>query len=246
MISKLLKTIPLFLILLGCGKKYGYIEPRSVATIQVKFKDHSGSARNTISLYSVPDQYTPEQAWPLVVALHGYGDTAASFHDLWKSVTDSLGFVLLTPQGEDRTKEGFGWTWGSSAERAVQISVDIVRKAVHVDPRRVYLTGFSLGGSLCYKLGLKYPHIFHGIAPLGAPFDKKFLSANRTLQNLRVYIGHGTLENNFLTSAQAAAGVFQGLGAKVKLVPYEGIGHGLPEPKEKELIKILTFLDSKN
>jgi len=245
MISKFLKTSPFFLILLGCGKMHDYIEPRSITTIQVNFKDQSGSARNTMSLYSVPNKYAPEQAWPLVVALHGHGDTAAAFHDLWKSVTDSLGFVLLTPQGEERAQQGFGWTWGNSAERAVQISIDIVRKAVHVDPQRVYLTGFSLGGSLCYQLGLKYPHIFHGLAPLGAPFDKKFLSENRTLQNLRVYIGHGMLENNFSTDAQVAANRLQDLGAKVNLVPYEGIGHGLPEPKEKELAKILTFFDSK-
>jgi len=245
-IKNFLNGLLLFLILLGCGKKYDYIEPRLVATLQINFKDQSGSVQNTISLYSAPDKYSPERAWPLVVALHGYGDNAAAFHDLWKSVTDSLGFVLLTPQGEERTQEGFGWTWGSNAERAVQISIDIVNKAVHVDPKRIYLTGFSLGGSLCYKLGLKYPYIFHGIAPLGAPFDKKFLSENRALQNLRVYIGHGTLENNFSTAAQAAATVFQDLGAKVNLVPYEGIGHGLPEPKEKELAKILEFLDSKN
>jgi len=101
-----LKASPLFLILLGCGKKYEHIEPRSVATIQVNFKDQSCSIRNTISSYSVPAKYTPERAWPLVVALHGHGDTAAAFHDLWKSVTDSLGFVLLTPQGEERAKEG--------------------------------------------------------------------------------------------------------------------------------------------
>jgi len=124
--------------------------------------------------YFVPDKYTPEQAWPLVVALHGYGDNAAAFHDLWKSVTDSLGFVLLTPQGEERTQEGFGWAWGSNAERAVQISIDIVRKVVHVDPKRIYLTGFSLGGSLCYVLVLNHPQIFRGIAPLGAPFDAPF------------------------------------------------------------------------
>jgi len=86
MISEFLKVAPLFLILLGCGKKYDYIEPRAVATIQVNFKDQGGSARNTISLYSVPDKYTPKQAWPLMVALHGLGDHAAAFHDLWKSV----------------------------------------------------------------------------------------------------------------------------------------------------------------
>jgi poly(3-hydroxybutyrate) depolymerase len=257
MIHKFLKASPLFLILLGCEKKYDYIEPRAVATIQVNFKDHSGSARNTISLYSVPDKYAPEQAWPLVVALHGYGDNAASFHDLWKTVTDSLGFVLLTPQGEERAQEGFGWAWGISAQRAVQSSLDIVRKVVHIDPKRIYLTGFSLGGSLCYVLVLNHPQIFHGIAPLGAsfnaPFDEKLISENTkrsralgAFQKLRVYIVHGTLEKNFSTSAQAAANVFQDLGAKVELVPYEGIGHGLPEPKENELIKILTFLDSKD
>jgi len=106
MVSRLLKASPLFLILFGCGKKYEYIAPRSVTTIQVNFKNQSGSAGNTISLYSVHDKYTPEQAWPLIVALHGYGDHAAAFHDLWKSVTDSLGFVLLTPQGEERMQEG--------------------------------------------------------------------------------------------------------------------------------------------
>ena len=90
MISKFLKASPLFLILFGCEKKYDYIAPRAAATIQVNFKDQSGSARNTISLYSVPDKYSSERAWPVVVALHGYGDTAAAFHDLWKSVTDSL------------------------------------------------------------------------------------------------------------------------------------------------------------
>lgn len=257
MISKLLKAPLLFLILLGCEKKYDYIEPRAVAAIQVNFKDQSGSARNTTSLYTVPDKYTPKQAWPLVVALHGHGDNAAAFHDLWKSVTDSLGFVLLTPQGEERTQEGYGWTWGISAQRAVQVSLDTVRKVVHIDPKRIYLTGFSLGGSLCYVLILNHPQIFHGIAPLGAsfdtPFDEKLISENikrsralGTFQKLRVYIGHGTLENNFSTSAQAAANVFQELGAKVNLIPYEGIGHGLPEPKEKELVKILAFLDSKD
>jgi len=44
MISKLLKASPLFLILLGCEKKYDYIEPRATATIQVNFKDQNGGA----------------------------------------------------------------------------------------------------------------------------------------------------------------------------------------------------------
>jgi hypothetical protein len=63
---------------------------------------------------------------------------------------------------------------------------------------------------------------------------------------LRVYIGHGTLESNFVSDAQLAAKTFQRLDAIVKLVLYEGIGHTLPEPMENELTKILEFLDSKD
>jgi hypothetical protein len=36
--------------------------------------------------------------------LHGYGSNAKAFHYLWKSVTDTMGFVLLTPQGDTRTE----------------------------------------------------------------------------------------------------------------------------------------------
>lgn len=50
----------------------------------------SNRSKNTKNLYFMPDKYTPKQTWPLVVALHGYGDNATAFHDLWKSVTDSL------------------------------------------------------------------------------------------------------------------------------------------------------------
>jgi poly(3-hydroxybutyrate) depolymerase len=163
-----------------------------------------------------------------------------------------MGFVLLTPQGEDRTKEGFGWAWGKNAERSVEISIDIVRKAIHIDHKRIYLTGFSAGGALTYVMGLKYPQVFRGIAPLGAPFKREFMSENtkrfqvlETFRNLRVYIGLRALEKRFLSDAHLAVEVFRDLGAKVEFVSYEGVGHGLPEPKKNELIRILTFLDSK-
>jgi len=249
-ISKILLTV--FLIF-GCGKKHDYLRPGSTATIAVHFKDLNGVSKSIACSYSVPAQYTPAQKWPLIVALHGYGGHAAEFHDLWKTITDSLGFVLVTPQGENQTKEGFGWAWGSNAEQSLQICIDIVRKAAHIDPARIYIAGFSAGGALSYAMALKYPRIFKGIAALGAPFEKNFVTENTkqlqalgAFQNLRVYIGHGTLESNFVSDAQLAANTFQGLGAFVKFVPYEGIGHTLPEPMENEFEKILEFFDSKD
>lgn len=102
-IKSFLNSLLLFLILLGCEKRYDYIEPRAVATIQVNFKDQSGSARNIIGLYSVPDKYSPEQAWPLVIALHGHGDNAVAFHDLWKSVK------AIVPKGQNENSPPIYW-----------------------------------------------------------------------------------------------------------------------------------------
>jgi len=122
--------------------------------------------------------------------------------------------------------------------------MDVVRKNVHIDPRRVYLTGFSAGGRLTFTIAVKHPHIFRGIAPLCAPFDTNKIPANvNQFQDLRVYISHGALETNISSDAKSAAGIFQKLGSTVKYVSYEGIAHDLPKPINEELARILNFLD---
>jgi len=122
--------------------------------------------------------------------------------------------------------------------------MDVVRKAVHIDPRRVYLAGFSAGGRLTYTIAIKHPHIFSGIAPLCAPFDKNSIPANtKQLQDRRIYISHGALETNISSDAKSAATVFKKLGSTVKYVSYDGIAHDLPKPIKEELVRILHFLD---
>ncbi|MCK5148169.1 hypothetical protein KAR48_15545 [bacterium] len=233
------------LIFVNCGDQYPTITPKYVTTGQINFKGIDGTKKNAIFLYSVPTQYLPQKSWPLLITLHGYGSNATAFHELWKSVTDSLGFVLLTPQGDERTEEDYGWTWGKDAEREVLMCMDVVRKTVHINPRRIYLAGFSAGGRLTYYLGLKYSNVFKGIAPLSASFDEEFLKDNKIfLSKLRAYIGHGTLEKNAAIDSEIAVSKLRELGITVKYVPYEGIGHNLPDPKERELLRILEFLDS--
>ena len=180
-----------------------------------------------------------------MVALHGSGSNTIAFHDLWKSTTDMLGFVLLTPQGESKTSEGFGWDWGVNAGSSVLISIDIVRESVNVDPRRIYVTGFSSGGSLAYYLGLRYSDLFGGLAALSAGFDEENLPTNKIIINkLRAYIGHGSLEQKIADESKFAATRLKDRGIEVKYVQYEGIGHTLPDPMELELRHILNYLNA--
>jgi predicted esterase len=249
MISKLLKLLLLLSLFSGCGNEYGFIEPGRITSVEIHFRERTGKTKSINCLYSVPLNYHPEKAWPLIITLPGDGSNAAAFHDLWKPVTDSAGFVLLTPQGENVTPEGFGFSWGENAEQSIRMSMNLVQQKVHIDREKIYLTGFSSGGTLTYLIGLKYPHIFKGIAPLGASFRAEFLpgtsdglSSHSMLNGFPVYIGHGTLERNFDSDAKLAESLLKKLGCLVKLTPYEGVGHGLPKPMEDELARILNFL----
>ena len=239
--------IIIIFIFLNCTDNYPPIKPCFITSGEIEFNGINGTKKHVKFLYSVPKEYTPQKSWPLVIALHGHGANAAAFHDLWKAVTDSSGFVLLTPQGDEKIGEAFAWKWGNNAERAILICMDLVRKKVHINPRQVYLTGFSAGGNLTYFMGLKYSTIFQGIAPLSAFFDEQYLQYTKIRNSkLRAYISHGTLETEIAESSEIAVSKLQDLGFVVKYVTYKGIGHGLPEPKEAALTEILKFLNSKD
>lgn len=246
MMKRIFKTCLWLLILIDCGNQYQPIPPESVHFGEATFKGSGGHEIVTKFIYSVPGNYSPEKSFPLIIALHGYGSNAAAFHDLWKSVTDTSGFVLLTPQAENRTEEGIGWHWGNHAERSVLISMEIVRKSVNIDRRRMYVAGFSAGGRLAYFLGLRHPYMFTGLAALGAPFKAEFLPDKKILLNkIKAYIGHGSLEKKIAEDAKFAAKKLRESGVQVKYVEYEGIGHDLPVPKKLELQRILNFFGAK-
>ncbi len=124
-------TFLAFLIFLSlyCSRNGIALKPGSVVRVQIRLHNSSNSdSLRTIALFSVPKNYRVRTPYPLLVALHGYGDNAEAFHDLWKPVTDSLGFVLLTPQGEMNLVKDISWSWGENAERIILASIDLVKK----------------------------------------------------------------------------------------------------------------------
>ncbi|MBN2410690.1 dienelactone hydrolase family protein [candidate division KSB1 bacterium] len=232
-------------LLLSCGRSYDHIPPRQVTAGEIHFQGTQGEPVQNTFLYSVPQNYDPGNSYPMIVTLHGGGSNATAFHDLWKSTTDSLGFVLLTPRGDVENETGIGRRWGENAERSVMISIDIVRKAAHVDPGRIYIAGFSSGGKTAYYLGLKCANLFHGFAALGAPLEKNVFHKNKIFPNKqKIYIAHGSLETQIAEKSTPVIDELKNHGAAVEYVQYQGIGHTLPEPKEHELGRILNYLDT--
>jgi phospholipase/carboxylesterase len=233
-------------ILPGCADRLPPVPGGRVIASEIRFRTETGESGRVRFLLTAPSRYHPRHSIPLVVALHGGGDCAAAFHDLWKPVADSLGFALLTPEGGERMGDAAGWTWDGRADRAVIACVDAVFRSVRLDRRRIYLAGFSAGGTLACRLGLAHTLGFGGFASLSSGFGGGSIPENPVLLRLpRVFIGYGESETEIGAAARGAASRLSALGAEVRLVSYPGTGHGLPEPMGEELKRILLFLDSR-
>ncbi|MBU0984446.1 MAG: dienelactone hydrolase family protein [candidate division Zixibacteria bacterium] len=245
MTVRILIVVLCLLTLVGCGTKYPSIEPGTTETGQISFTGVDGSPVAVTVMYSVPPGYTPEKQWPLVIALHGHGSRAAAFHDLWKPVTDSLGMILVTPQGEESVANGFGYGWGENAVGVVQATMNMISQSVPVASRRVFLAGFSAGGMLAWDMAIHFPFVFRGVALLGAPVDIETVPRDLPdIGHLRVYIGYGSLEERIAERVPALVEILQRHGAEVRVNEYEGIGHALPDPVRVELLHVLEHLDS--
>src|SRR5262245_882609 len=106
--------------------------------------------RGGFSMY-VPEYYTPERTWPLIMALHGGSGNGRNFLWSWLRDARSFGAILLAPTAT-------GSTWALMGEdndtpNLLRI-LDSVRSRWNIDPARLLLTGMSDGGTFCYVTGL--------------------------------------------------------------------------------------------
>jgi predicted esterase len=237
----------------ACGESYENLEPGTTLLLRCSIQAADGSVQDIPCICSVPEAYTHESPCRDVIALHGHGSNAAAFHDLWKPVTDSLGFVLVTPRGDCPTDVGIEWGWSANSEAVVRTCLDAVRGRVNLDLHRLYIVGFSGGGVEASYIGFGRALVFRGAGILGAAPDDRLLSeaegiirAKSSVSEFRVYIGHGELDLGLYEKDIKAAARLEQMGASVMHTVYPGIGHSLPRPMEEELRRVLLYLDGTN
>ena len=107
---------------------------------------------------------------PLVLALHPGGRAQYYGSSFMRSIVEpalrSWGAVLIAPDVPDRS-------WATpAAERAVLALVAHVLDEHAIDPRRVLVTGFSMGGRGAWYYAARHPGVFTGaIVMAGSPGD---------------------------------------------------------------------------
>jgi hypothetical protein len=146
----------------------------------------------------VPKDYAADTSkkWPLIIYLHGGSDRGTTLTKLYSSgIPDQiyrgreLPFIVVAPQCPEHVR----WStdnWFDDFYRNVIITY-------RIDTNRVYLTGFSLGGSGTWYLAVKYPDRFAAIAPMsGFTSNLEFIDNNiEKLIDMPIWAFHGKVDN---------------------------------------------------
>ena len=172
-------------------------------------------------LLSLPTDYgKSRKSWPLVLFLHGSGESGDDLNKVKvhgpPKLVDSNGpfpFILVAPQSPGR-----GWD-----PHVLNALLDSVIKKYRVDKNRVYVTGLSMGGYGTWALAAAYPGKFAALAPIcggGKPTDAGKLA------RLPIWVFHGAKDTTVLPRrSEEMVEAIKAAGGNPKFTLYPDAGH---------------------
>jgi dipeptidyl aminopeptidase/acylaminoacyl peptidase len=144
--------------------------PNSVRTIEIRYRAHDGVARSAYVL--LPSSYTRTQdpPIPLVISPHGRGVSGRANARLWGTLPARGDFAVVSPAGQGRKLARY--SWGSAGQiddlARMPVILHLALPWVHVDRRRVYAVGGSMGGQETLLLLARHPRLLAGAAAFDA------------------------------------------------------------------------------
>jgi len=150
----------------------------------------------------VPASYDPSVPIAVIISLHGAGDTASNFVNLWEGDVDQSDFMVVVPEASAALGPGFTWT---TTDLAVVVgAMQDIDRCYRTDPHRQILHGFSAGGLIAYWLGLSQSARFSGLAIASSDLGTAEYYASQSgvtllpsAWEIPVSIFHGTTDPNF-------------------------------------------------
>lgn len=195
-----------------------------------QFKQTKRAKVNYLLFLPQGSEAKSQKQWPLILFLHGAGERGS---DIWKVTTHGppkyvaqhpdFPFIVVSPQCPE------GQIWDDDILLGL---LEEVLDHYPVDPRRVYLTGLSMGGYGSWSLGLRYPEKFAAIVPIcgGGELISVLIASGQkeqALKTLGVWAFHGGKDPVVPTQeSQRMVDLLKKRGAQdVKLTVYPEAGH---------------------
>jgi len=176
----------------------------------------------TTFLLYLPQGYDPKgRLWPLLLFLHGAGETGDMLDMVKKNGPPKMiehGYkfplIVVSPQCPDDQ------TWSLEV---LDMLLDEMALRYRVDTNRIYVTGLSMGGTATWKLAVAYPGRFAAIVPVCGRVDPQ--DAPR-IKDLPVWAFHGAKDDIVPPEiSENMVNALKTLGSPVKFTLYPDANH---------------------
>ncbi len=111
----------------------------------------------------VPENYSPNHQYGLMVWIHPPGNTMESIiFKRWKSICEQRGIIIAAPSAEDVIR------WNRDEAEFVKEVIESLKTRYNIDPHRIFLSSHANGSVFAFHLAFKYRELFRGVAVSGA------------------------------------------------------------------------------
>ncbi|PHS03408.1 MAG: hypothetical protein COA78_18085 [Blastopirellula sp.] len=155
----------------------------------LQFKIERFKTSKTAVEFFAPLHYEQGYAYPLLIWLHGPQDTERQIRRIMP-LTSTRNFVAVAPRAPRKVAQlgsrtaTYNWVQEpSDIERScssVLRVVDLASEKYNIHANRIFIGGYSDGGTMALRIALRYPHLFAGVASIGGAFPK----AHAPLRNI--------------------------------------------------------------
>lgn len=125
----------------------------------------------------VPSCYDGQTPLPLLLALHAHTGTGGAFRDgvNFEPLAEARGFLVCYPDGALNSTGTGGWNgpdflnfYGPLADDSGYLRgvIEEIQRRFAVDPKRIYVTGYSSGGAMSHRVALENADLIAGIASM--------------------------------------------------------------------------------
>ncbi len=195
-----------------------------MAFIRRTYVDKTGS-QSSYSLF-LPDSYGAGRDWPAILFLHGAAESGA---DGLKQTKVGLGaaiarqqstfpFVTVFPQ----SRMG-GWRAGTPAARNALAILGEVGLLYGLDPRRIHLTGISMGGYGTWSIAAAHPDLWASIVPICGGGDPRKAAQ---ISGIPCWAFHGDADDVIpVEESRAMVRALRAAGGNPHYTEFHNVGH---------------------
>lgn len=228
------------------------------AKAQTGFLDRTVNTDGHLYRYEVyvPVNYSPKTSWPVIVTLHGNGlqgtdgmrVTGPGFASRIRDNGGPFPAIVVFPQAQPGTR----WFY-PEMEALIMAELHQTIREFSVDTTRLYLQGYSMGGTGTLRLAAHRPNTFAALvvvagrvedgprySPTEIEIDRKanlFLAAPdpfealaAKIKSIPIWLFHGDADTTVeVAQSRRLAAALERAGAQVHYTEYPGVDHtGVP------------------